>query len=141
MRYKLGVLLGCQDVLTSWLSRLGDLPSIDEIQAGCSSGLPGCPDLLIVQTGRSTASHHSFLVACLPIFSLGREHDGACWGLILTFHREAKVPTSACEVVKINGPHSFRAHSINSSLAQDLEISVLGLTSINQLYQLLYAIL
>lgn len=65
------------------------------------------------------------------------KHDGAYQGLILTFHGEAKVPTSTCEELKINGPHSFRAHSINISLAQYLEISVLGLTSINQLYQLL----
>lgn len=96
---------------------------------------PNCPKLGDRQ-GPITAS---VLPAC-PFSFWGREHDGAYQGLILTFYDEAKVPTSTCEVLKINGPQSFRAHSITISLAQYLEISVLGSASINQLYQLLYTI-
>lgn len=109
------------------------------MQAGCSPGVPGHPDLLIVQTESLLAPITASLLPAYPSSLWGREHDGASQGLMLTFHVEAKLPPSAFNL-KINGPHSFRARNINISLAQYLEISVLGPTSINQLYQLLRTI-
>lgn len=70
--------------------------------------VPGYSDLLFELRDLLDHIRAPLLPTCLSSL-WGRlrkwEHDGAYRGPLLTF-QEAKVPTSACEVPEINGPHS-----------------------------------